>query len=57
MVCPLIDVLKCQSDRAGVLADALASMSPAFAAYRGMDTLRDPMIKALRLFASNATTQ
>ena len=57
MVCPLIDVLKCQSDRAGVLADALASMSPAFAAYRGMDTLRDPMIMALRLFASTATTQ
>ena len=51
MVCPLIEVLRLDACRAGVLANALDSMSPAFVAYRGMTTLRDPLTRALRAFA------
>lgn len=56
MVCPLIDVLRVDASRANELADALDSMSPAFLAYRGMSTLRDPLTRALRAFASSAAT-
>lgn len=52
MVCPLIEVLRLDACRACALADALDSMSPAFVAYRGMTTLRDPLTRALRAFAS-----
>jgi len=54
MVCPLMDVLRSDTGRAGLLADALESMSLAFLAYRGMTTLRDPLVLALRAFASSA---
>jgi hypothetical protein len=52
MVCPLIDVLRLNACRAVQLADALESMSPAFLVYRGMSTLRDPLVRELRAFAS-----
>lgn len=52
MVCPLIDVLQLNACRAVQLADALESMSPTFLAYRGMTTLRDPLVRELRVFAS-----
>lgn len=48
MVCPLLDVLQLDHDRARVLANALDSMSPAFLTYRGLDRLREPLTKALR---------
>lgn len=52
MVCPLMEVLRLDACRAKQLADALDSMSPAFLAYRGMTTLREPLTLALRAFAS-----
>lgn len=52
MVCPLIEVLRLDPSRATQLAQALDSMSPAFLAYRGMTTLREPLTLELRAFAS-----
>lgn len=57
MVCPLIDVLRIDPSRACVLADVLDAMSPTFLAYRGMETLREPLSRELRAFASRASTQ
>jgi hypothetical protein len=45
-------VLRLDACRAAQLADALESMSPAFLVYRGMSTLRDPLVRELREFAS-----
>ena len=47
MVCPLADVLTSAPERAGQLRDALASMSDAVVAYRGMDGVRDRLVDAL----------
>ena len=47
MVCPLADVLTSAPERAGQLRDALASMSNAVVAYRGMDGVRDRLVDAL----------
>lgn len=48
LVCPLLDVLQMDETRAKVLSDALATMSPEFAKYRGMEAVRWPIVAALR---------
>lgn len=48
LVAPLADVLAVAPARAGELADALASMSEAVVAYRGMTTVRERLCAELR---------
>lgn len=48
MVCPLVQVLALEPWRAAALADALASMSDAVVAYRGMGLVRDRLVDELR---------
>lgn len=47
MVCPLADVLACAPGRAGELREALASMSDAVVAYRGMEGVRGRLVVGL----------
>ena len=47
MVAPLAEVLGHEAPRAGELHAALASMSPAVVAYRGMGTVRDRLLAEL----------
>ncbi len=49
LVAPLADVLAVAPARAGELADALASMSEAVVAYRGMTAVRERLCAELRL--------
>jgi hypothetical protein len=48
MVAPLVDVLAVAPGRAAELAEALASMSEAVVAYRGMAAVRDRLCAELR---------
>lgn len=48
MVAPLVEVLAVAPGRAGELAEALASMSEAVVAYRGMTAVRDRLVAELR---------
>lgn len=48
MVCPLVQVLRAAPGRFEELHDALASMSDAVVAYRGMGTVRARLLRALR---------
>lgn len=50
LVCSLRDVLQIDKTRATMLSEALATMSPEFARYRGMQEVRRPLIAALRVF-------
>lgn len=47
LVCPLVDVLDAQPGRAAQLAEALASMSDAVLAYRGMTAVRPRLLAEL----------
>ena len=47
MVCPLTEVLGVASGRAGELREALASMSDAVVAYRGMASVRERLCSEL----------
>ena len=47
MVCPLVDVLREAPERAGELREALASMSEAVVAYRGMGAVRERLCHEL----------
>jgi len=53
MVCPLTAVLAVAPGRAGELAQALASMSQAVVAYRGMADVRERLLAELRTWASS----
>ncbi len=53
MVCPLLPVLAQAPGRAAELADALASMSDAVVAYRGMGLVRDRLVHELRAQAAH----
>jgi len=48
MVCPLVEVLRVAPRRAAELQDALASMTDAVVTYRGMQTARAGLLKALQ---------
>jgi len=48
LVCPLLEVLQMDETRAKVLSEAMATMSPEFAKYRGMEAVRWPIVAALR---------
>ena len=47
LVCPLVDVLRVMPGRAAQLAEALASMSDAVVAYRGMAAVRPRLLDEL----------
>ena len=55
MVCPLAAVLRVAPGRALELRDALASMSDAVVAYRGMMAVRDRLLDELARFAPHAS--
>lgn len=48
LVCPLVDVLRVRPERAAQLAEALASMSDAVVAYRGMAAVRPRLLAELQ---------
>jgi GNAT superfamily N-acetyltransferase len=48
LVCPLGDVLRVRPERAAQLAEALASMSDAVLAYRGMAAVRPRLLRELQ---------
>lgn len=57
MVCPLLPVLAQAPGRSAELADALASMSDAVVAYRGMGLVRDRLVRELRAQAAHNGAQ